>query len=582
MFSPHRSDILISRSETLVSSASTLPVLETVEERLLSCARLRPSAPLISQSQGGRWCTCSYGEAEQKSASLSQALLERGLRYDRPLMIAAPASIDHGLLRIAALRARVPYIALSPALFLHKAGDRLKALRDIAQPGLIVLSGDCVDAYRNSSWLGSTPSILLESSEFAAMKSGSSLPDMQKTVAGKRLDDLAAVFLTSGSTGVPKMVTVTQRMISANQAGYATLWPWLQTEDLVMLDWLPWHHTFGGNDNFHKAIWHGGHYVIDDGRPDTDEGLSRMAQNIRDIRPTFHINVPKGIEGLLELLENDASFFDQFFARMRVVFFAGAGMSDALWRGLRGTVAKASKQAGREIALVTGYGSTETGSTVCLVHFPIDRPDIIGLPLPGLELKLVPHGDKQELRVKGPTVTPGYWKAPDATAAAFDEEGFFRTGDAVKIVDSPAGPVLSFDGRLGEDFKLANGSWVSVGPLRLRLLAVLAQGGVAASDLLICSDGDRLGIILVIPGGYDPARLAEVLQEHNRNNPAATTFISRAVGDARPLSFAAGEVSEKGHPNMRTALAKRAAIIERLFAQVPDAEVLCFERAGRT
>jgi feruloyl-CoA synthase len=431
---------------------------------------------------------------------------------------------------------------------------------------------------------------------FAALRSGDDRADLAKAEAAVGPDTLAAVFFTSGSTGAAKGVEVTQRMIAANQIGYEVVWPFLRRRPLLLLDWLPWHHTFGGNDNLHKAIWHGGSYYIDDGEP-TPDGVARSLAALDDeVAPTIHLNVPKGLAALADRLECDATLFARFFARLDVIFCAGAAIDAALWRRLEDLVARARLDTGREIALVGGYGATEAGSTICIVHFPIDRPSAIGLPLPGMTARLVPSGGKLEMRIRGPAVTPGYWRDREATRAAFDAEGFWRSGDAVRFLD-PDAPErgLVFDGRIAEDFKLASGSWVSVGPLRQALLATLAP---LVRDVLISGEGGTaLGAILFLDAvacraamasdgaipelARDPrlrAQLAARLAAHNRDHRASSMVIARAAIDPGEPSAAAGEISDKGSVNQRACLARRGAIVAALHASRCADDILDLDR----
>jgi feruloyl-CoA synthase len=553
--------------------------VELLTARMREWASSRPLHPMIAERSPDGWNSVAYGHAWDRTGAIAEGLLSLGLGADRPLLIGGEPSVDQALLRLAALRAGVPFVPLSPALFRHGAHERLKQIAGIVQPGLLVLSRACLDACSPDLWAGEVETRVFGAPSFDALaKAGRSrLPAAEREIG---LDDLAAVFLTSGSTGMPKMVMVTQRMISANQIGYELVWPWLTEDPPVILDWLPWHHTFGGNDNLHKAIWHGGTYHIDDGQPADPQGVARTVRNIIDIAPTVHLNVPKGLGAVVGMLESDAQFRARFFERLRVIFFAGAGLSPHIWSRLGKLVAEANEARPHPVALVSGYGSTETGSTVSLVHFDIDRPHLVGLPLPGLDLRLVPEGDKTELRVRGANVTPGYWKDPERTAAAFDAQGYFRTGDAMKLTPHDD-PVISliFDGRVADDFKLSNGSWVSVGPLRLALLARL---GDAANDILVATDGDRLG--LVVMGSHDPAaltRITSALRAHNAASPASTTRIARAICDARPLSSALGEINDKGQANMRLALQNRAPLVADLFADPVRAGVIDLTQDGR-
>jgi feruloyl-CoA synthase len=406
-------------------------------------------------------------------------------------------------------------------------------------------------------------------------------------------DTIAAVFFTSGSTGAPKGVITTHRMISANQAAIATLWPLLAHEPPRLLDWLPWHHTFGGNDNFNKMIWHGGTLYIDDGRP-TADAIGRTVANIKVVLPTIHINVPRGLDLLLDAMQSDPLAREALLCKLRLIFFAGAGLSRATWKRLQSLVDGHAAAGGQRIALTSGWGSTECGSTICLVHFSIDSPNVVGLPLPGYELKLVPVGPKLEARVRGPNVTPGYWPPGHSDASVFDEEGYFRTGDAARLldVDQPE-KGLVFDGRVAEDFKLSTGTWVSVGPLRLSLLAALApyvrDVAIAGQDepfvaVLVFIDVDACLLACGLPAQTPTsevmasmavrAKICHEIGNHNAAQPASSTAVRRLVLIGEPPSADVGEINDKGHLNQRMALARREALVRCLFDEVASADIL--------
>jgi feruloyl-CoA synthase len=518
---------------------------------------------------------CSWPNGK---APVGASLLDRGINRERPTLIVGEASCAQAILRLAALRAGIPFAPVSPALLRFGATEPLRAVMARMTPGLIAVSPVSMKLLPAEFLNGPIPILLLDNDFLTRAETepaGSRLAEAEARVTP---DALAAVFLTSGSTGAPKGVEVTQRMISANQAAYAGVWRFLNRAPPTILDWLPWHHTFGGNDNLHKALWFGGSYYIDDGTP-TPDGIARSVANILKLAPTIHLNVPRGLALLADRLENDPALFRRFFERLDLIFVAGAGTSADLWRRWQALVARAARELGRRTALTSGYGTTEAGSTICLVHFPISEPRIVGLPIPGLAMRLVPDGDKLEVRIKGPMVTPGYWRDAARTAVSFDSDGYFRTGDAVRFSD-PDDPArgLCFDGRLGEDFKLSSGTWVSVGPLRLALLAALAP---YIRDILVAGhDRDRLGVILF----PDPeaqaepaavrAAIATGLARHNRNSPGSSTSVACAIIDPELLSVTTGELSDKGTLNQRLGLQNRQALVETLFAQPAPESVI--------
>jgi feruloyl-CoA synthase len=388
----------------------------------------------------------------------------------------------------------------------------------------------------------------------------------------------AKLLLTSGSTGTPKVVINTHRMLTANQQQMTQVWPWLQRHRLHLLDWLPWSHTFGANHNLHMVLAHGGSLTIDDGRP-APGLIEKTVRNLRAVKPNFFFNVPRGFDMLLPHLEQDEGFARDFFERLEGVFYAGAALPQSLWERLDG-VARRVRGLQRPLWFTSSWGATETAPAITSVHWRIERAGCIGLPLPGVELKFVPNGDKLEMRVRGPNVFPGYRDAPELTAQAFDEDGYYRIGDAGKLVDE-AHPQhgVAFDGRVAEDFKLMSGTWVSVGTLRLRAISALSP--LAAEVVITGHDREEIGLLVfaspqgaAMPADEKARRLREGLTALASTGGGSSQTPRRALLLVEPPNADAGEITDKGYVNQRRVLERRAADVLALYAPVHDERIV--------
>ena len=569
-------------------------------ERTVTCwldrwADLRPDQTFLAErASGGGWQQLTYREARVKARRLAGALLAQGLDAARPLVILSGNSIAHALLGLAALYAGIPYAPVSPA-YAQAAPDftRLKRIFALLTPGLVFAE----DGAAFASALAAAPPTAAKLVATAPPAGAALLSDLcaaRETAALARAAadvgpaTIAKFMFTSGSTAAPKAVITTQGMLCANQAMIAQALRFLAAEPPVLVDWLPWSHSFGGNQNFNLVLAQGGTLYIDAGRP-TPDAIATTLANLREISPTLHFNVPAGLENLLPHLTRDALLATNFFRHLRLTFCAGAPIGQAAYEAWN---AAARAACGETILAMSGYGATESGPATTFWTPAICEDGGVGLPLPGVELKLVPRGEKHEVRVKGPNVTPGYWRDAAATRQAFDDEGFFRLGDALRLAD-PAQPRqgFCFDGRVSEDFKLATGTWVSSGPLREACRAAFAP---YAQEIVIAGEGQFFAAALVFPNFSACRRLtltpAATPAEIIAHPKVRATFqalldafaaaggssrrIARLVLLSEPASAAAGELTDKQALNAAAILANRAHLLASLFSATPPAQVI--------
>jgi feruloyl-CoA synthase len=528
-----------------------------------------PERTFLAERRGEGWRRLSYRDALSDARRIGQALLDRGLGPARPVAILSDNSIDHALLALGAMQVGVPVAPISPAYSLmSKDFAKLKHIFELLKPGLVF--ADSPEKFGPA-----LAALGVESTPVAELLKAN--PGSTGEVAHSRVtpDTVAKILFTSGSTGVPKGVINTQRMLTSNQQSWAQVWPFLEDRPPVLCEWLPWNHTFGGNATFNMVLRNGGTMYIDGGKP--APGLIEItAKNLKEVSPTMYLSVPRGFDLLLPYLESDAQLRKNFFRDLDLVFYAGAALPPNLWERIE-KLAIAEK--GGALAMVSAWGSTETAPKTTCVHFHIDRAGVVGLPTPGAEVKLVPSGGKLEARVKGPNVTPGYWQRPDLTQAAFDEEGFYRIGDALKLAD-PAAPEkgLVFDGRVAEDFKLTTGTWVHVGALRVKLIA--ACNPLLQDAVITGHDRDEVGaLVFLSPAAKDVSKeeIAKKIKGALKALSAeggSSTHPRRVLVLEEPPSIDAGEITDKGYINQRAVLERRAALVEKLHATPLSSEVI--------
>jgi feruloyl-CoA synthase len=560
---------------------------------------------MAQRDPAGAWRRITYAEAARAVNGIAQSLLDRQLGPERPVLILADNGIDHALMMLGALHVGVPAVPVSTAYaLLSQDFGKLRYILDLVGPGLIYLDEaeryaralDTLGVPAGAEIVASRGSLggLAHVTPLSALAEVRPTPAVDAAFAKVGPDTVAKILFTSGSTGQPKGVINTQRMMCANQESIAAAWTFLGDHPPVIVDWLPWNHTFGANHNFNMMLRHGGTLYIDEGRP-VPALIGRTVANLREVSPTVYFNVPRGYAALLDHLEKDEALQEKFFARLDMLFYAAAALPQSLWDRLEKL---GLKLRGRKVPFVSSWGLTETAPLATMVHFPIERPGNIGVPGPGISVKLVPASDKLEIRVKGPNVTPGYFKASDLTAKAFDEEGWLKTGDAVRFADegNPAAGLL-FDGRTAENFKLSSGTWVNVGMLRT---AVIAAGAPVIEDAVVTGhDHDEIGL-LIFPSvaslkalcadlGADAkledmvrhaavrAALLEGLKRHNAATQGSSMRIARCLLMTEPPSIDANEITDKGYLNQRAVLTRRAALVERLHRRPAPDDVIEIE-----
>jgi len=542
-----------------------------VTDRLFHWATLAPARTFVAErDRHGEWRRLGYATAAASVARLAGHLLSYGLNADglnadRPLAILSRNSIEHALLMLAALHAGIPFCALPSHLYLKpNSANALGRVLQTLTPGLIYLEKEAAETSVEGIELYSDAPVI---TSVTADHPASS--DLRTHNARIGPSSIAKFLLTSGTTGEPKLVIQTHGMMLANQAMLAHAFPFLEEQPPVLVDWLPWTHAFGSNHNFGLALYHGGSFYIDGGRP-TPGGIEQTLSNLRDVSPTVYFNVPSGFELLLPGLQKDKALAERFFERLQMLFYAAASLTGATREGFDTIAVNAI---GRVVPFLTGYGATETAPAALVRVRDGGRWGNVGLPLPSTTVKLVPYGDSFEARIKGLAVTPGYWRNSDATRAAFDEEGYFRIGDALRWADdNDPSQGLSFDGRVADDFKFANGEWVRT--VRLSETLLTALGGLAKHVVIVGQD--RLFVAALVSLESDCALtgkplLAEIQKRFaaiSWDEPGANRQVRRLFILPTPLSQVNGELTEKGSVNSRIVQHTRSKEIDCLYGRI--------------
>ena len=562
-------------------------------DRLVSGAQAHPQRVLVARrNEQGAWIEITYADMLRRARAIGQALLNLGLSAERPLAILSGNDLEHLQLAFGAMLAGIPFAPLSPAYSLVSSDfGKLRTLLALLRPGL-VYAGDHVAFSRAIEAVVSADVMLVTNEATPRSIAFDTLldhapGDIDAVAADVNADTIAKILFTSGSTRLPKAVPTTHRMLCSNQQMLLQTFPEFAKEPPVLVDWLPWNHTYGGSHNVGIALYNGGSLYVDDGKPVAGK-FEETLRNLREISPTAYFNVPKGWEELAVALETDEPLRRRFFARVKLYFFGGAGLSQAAWNRLERVT---EQHCGKRIRIMAGLGMTETSPSCLFTTGPVMRAGYIGLPAPGCETKLTPVEGKLELRFRGPHVMAGYWRR-DVSAAdepVFDEEGFYCSGDAATFVDPERPEIgLQFDGRIAEDFKLNSGTFVSVGPLRAR---VVSEGAPYVQDVVVTGiNRGEIGLLVfprlddcrrlaALPPGASPhdvlsatpvrAFFADLLVRLNRQSTGASTFVARMLPLDTPASLDLGEITDKGSINQRAVQKHLETLIEAMHASKP-------------
>ncbi|HEY3049572.1 MAG TPA: feruloyl-CoA synthase [Polaromonas sp.] len=544
----------------------------------------------LADGSTGNWRHVSYVQAWASARNIAQALIDRGLSVERPVVILSGNDLEHALLGLGCMLAGVPFVPVSPAYSLISQDfDKLRHVLKTVTPGLVFAADAAQYGRAINATVAADIEVVLttgalqgrDSTSLAGLLATPATAQVDAAIAATGPDTIVKFLFTSGSTKLPKAVINTHRMWCANQQQMVQSMPVLAIEPLVLVDWLPWNHTFGGNHNFGMVVFHGGTMYIDDGKP-TPALMAETLRNLREIAPTVYFNVPTGFEAIANAMEADDALRKNLLSRVKMLFYAGASLAQPVWDSL---YESQEREIGERIVMTTGLGMTESGPFAIFVTNPNVKAGDLGVPTPGMELKLVDMDGKTEVRYRGPNISPGYWRDPQESAAHFDEEGFFCSGDAVKWIDeTDIHQGLKFDGRIAEDFKLATGTFVSVGPLRAR---IVAAGAPYIQDVVLTGINLKEVGAMVFPtqavralSGLDAgapmadvlssapviAHFQKVIDDLAKGASGSAGRIARMCLLAEPPTLDRGEVTDKGSINQRAVLMHRAETVEALHA----------------
>ncbi|MEO5923792.1 MAG: feruloyl-CoA synthase [Bryobacteraceae bacterium] len=562
------------------------PYPSRMTDRLDYWAAQTPDRTFIAQrTKEGPWRRLTYADAAAQARRIGQALVQRNLSPERPIAILSGNDIEHALLGLGAMYAGVPFSPISTAYALvSKDYGKLKHIFGKLTPGLVFAANGtqyskAIQAVIKDAELVCVTDPLPGATMFSDLAGTQAGPELESAHANVGPETVFKILFTSGSTGMPKGVIYTHRMWTSNQQQVRQSWLFLEDEPPVILEWLPWNHTFAGSKDFGMILYNGGTLYLDDGKP-VPGAFDETLRNLREIAPTIVLNVPKGFEAVIPYLRKDADFRKHYFSHLKALFYAGAGISQEVWDALQDLSVEAC---GERILMLSGLGATETGPFALWVGKDVRRAGECGVPAPGMELKLIPSGRKLEARVKGPNVTQGYWNEPELSKAAFDEEGFYKLGDALRFVDE-SDPSLGFifDGRIAEDFKLSTATWVSAGPLRVNFLAhfapyarevVIAGADRAYVSVLVFPDIDACRELYSEPCSVPEllarpevrAKFKELMTSMAKESTGSSNRITRAIVLDIPPSIDAHELTDKGSISQRAVLDNRADVVDEIY-----------------